>query len=58
MFPIQLDDKTLRDVFAAAALAGLTANPGCEIGEEENSLLAAMAYDVAEAMLYERKKRK
>ena len=44
---------TLRDLFAAAALAGMYADPNeCDSAEE----LAAYAYEAADAMLKEREK--
>lgn len=44
---------TLRDLFAAFALAGMKADPTCSV---KPGVLAAEAYDVADAMLEERAK--
>lgn len=46
---------TLLDFFAGQALAGMNANPGNDSNTEYQ--LAEIAYDFAEAMLAERKRR-
>lgn len=49
-------DETLRDVFAAAAMAGLLAKAGPTLGNGACELLAKSAYRVADAMLVARDK--
>lgn len=46
-----------RDTFAASALAGLL-NPACRGGETWAQAWAREAYEIADAMLVEREKRK
>lgn len=50
------DDAPLRDVFAAAAIAGMLAKAGPTLGTGACELLAKSAYRVAGAMLVEREK--
>ncbi|MDR9052108.1 hypothetical protein [Burkholderia multivorans] len=48
------DDRpgmTLRDYFAAKAIAGLLADPNVKLGEDRTDKVAVLAYSVADAML-------
>lgn len=49
-------EDPLRDVFAAAAMAGLLAKAGPTLGQGACELLAKSAYRVADAMLVERER--
>ena len=50
---VSLDGMTLRDLFAAAAMAGDEANPNTERSYEAS---ADIAYEMADAMLAERER--
>ena len=50
---LQAKGMTLRDYFAAKAMAGMIANPG---NEGEPKFFASIAYEMADAMLKERAK--
>jgi hypothetical protein len=50
-----LNEKTLRDEFAMAALTGLIASPKAKL-PQEIECLAPLAYSLADAMLKERNK--
>jgi len=41
----------LRDYFAAKAISGLLADPAVPIGGSASDILAAQAYEIADAML-------
>jgi hypothetical protein len=51
---------TLRDYFAAQAMAGFCADPSVEWkhGQETETTLAKLAYDVADAMIQVRQQKK
>lgn len=42
---------TLRDYFAAKALAGMLADPNVRLGDNGTKIVAALAFEVADAML-------
>ncbi|MCA7945605.1 hypothetical protein [Burkholderia vietnamiensis] len=42
---------TLRDYFAAKAIAGLLADPNVKLGDDRTDKVAVLAYSVADAML-------
>jgi hypothetical protein len=54
------DGMTLRDYFAAKAMAGFCADPSVEWkhGREIETTLAKLAYDVADAMIQVRQQKK
>lgn len=57
--PVAPEDNHLLDSFARAALAGLLASPSAEASAvaSEPEQMAILAWDYAEAMLNERKRR-
>lgn len=46
--------KTLRDEFAMAALSGMLADPGVQVGGSNDKITAKLCYDLADAMLQAR----